>query len=107
MLHTDPTEELICLAATLDRPAVLRQIRNFRAGFPIDFTAEYLEFLDRAIRAIPSQGASHYACWDHELGQALCGFTFTRQDGVTPVDGELSCPECVREKRLAAEQWPG
>jgi hypothetical protein len=32
---------------------------------------------------VPSQrGASHYAYWDrHGLGEALCGFTFTREDG--------------------------
>jgi hypothetical protein len=57
----------------------------------------------------PSQrGASHYAYWDrHGFGEALCGFTFTREDGVTAIAGEPSCPECVGEKRLAEEMRPG
>jgi hypothetical protein len=59
------------------------------------------------VRAAPSRGASHYAWWDrHDFGQALCGFTFTRDDGVSPAGGEPSCPECVREKRLSAGHQP-
>jgi hypothetical protein len=54
------------------------------------------------------QGGSHYASWDgHGFGEALCGLTFTREDGVTPLTGEPSCRECVREKRLAGEMRPG
>jgi hypothetical protein len=63
----------------------------------------------RRLLVAPSQrGASHYAYWDrHGFGEALCGFTFTREDGVTAIAGEPSCPECVREKRLAEEMRPG
>jgi hypothetical protein len=59
------------------------------------------------VTAAPSLGTSHYAYWDDEFGQALCGFTFTCEDGATPIDGEPSCFVCVREMRLAVEQRPG
>jgi hypothetical protein len=60
------------------------------------------------VEAPSAQGGSHYASSDrHGFGEALCGFTFTREDGVTPVTGEPSCRECVREKRLAEETRPG
>lgn len=60
------------------------------------------------VKAAPSRGTSHYAWWDgHDFGQALCGFTFTRDNGVTPAAGEPTCPQCVREKRLSAVQQPG
>jgi hypothetical protein len=59
------------------------------------------------VRAKPSLGASHYAWWDsHGFGQALCGLTFTEDDGVTPAEGEPSCRECVREKRLVSDYPP-
>jgi hypothetical protein len=57
------------------------------------------------IRAVPSRGESHYAQIRGDFGEALCGLTFTREDGVTPVTGQPSCPVCVREKRLA-DQLP-
>jgi hypothetical protein len=61
-----------------------------------------------AVRAALSRGTSHYAYWDrHDFGHALCGFTFTREDGVSLAAGEPSCPECVREKRLSEEMPPG
>jgi len=48
------------------------------------------------------QAPSHHAYWDsHGFGHALCGFTFTEEDGVAPVSGEPSCRECAREKRMA------
>jgi hypothetical protein len=43
MLQPEQVEELICLVSALDRPALVRQFREFRAAFPIDFTAEFLE----------------------------------------------------------------
>jgi hypothetical protein len=54
------------------------------------------------VMTVPSRGTSHYAWWDrHEFGHAFCGFTFTPEDGVTPVHGEPSCMVCSREQRLA------
>lgn len=46
MLHPDQVEELICLVSSLDRAALVRQFREFRAGFPIDFTPEFLQATD-------------------------------------------------------------
>lgn len=46
MLHPDQVEELICLVSSLDRPALVRQFREFRASFPIDFTPEFLQATD-------------------------------------------------------------
>ena len=43
MLATQQIEELICLVATLDRPGLVRQFKTYKATFPIDFTAEFLE----------------------------------------------------------------
>lgn len=43
MLACDPVEELICFVAALDRPALVRQIQDYRASFPLDFTDDFLE----------------------------------------------------------------
>ena len=43
MLQTHQIEELICLVAALDRPALIRQIRHYRASFPVDFTQQFLD----------------------------------------------------------------
>ena len=42
MLASDQVEELICLVAAMDRPALIRQVHAYRATFPIDFTDEFL-----------------------------------------------------------------
>lgn len=42
MLASDQVEELICLVASLDRQALVRQIQAYRATFPLDFTDEFL-----------------------------------------------------------------
>ena len=46
MLQPEQVEELICLVASLDRPALVRQFREFRASFPLDFTPEFLATTD-------------------------------------------------------------
>jgi hypothetical protein len=46
MLQPHQVEELICLVSALDRPALVRQFREFRASFPIDFTPEFLATTD-------------------------------------------------------------
>ena len=46
MLQPEQVEELICLVAALDRPALVRQFRQFRTTFPLDFTAEFLDTTD-------------------------------------------------------------
>ena len=43
MLHADQVEELLCLVATLDRPALIRQFQSYPATFPIDFTRDFLD----------------------------------------------------------------
>jgi len=43
MLQAHQLEELICLVAVLDRPTLIRHIRNYRASFPVDFTDDFLE----------------------------------------------------------------
>jgi hypothetical protein len=42
MLQSHQVEELMCLASSLDRPALIRQFSSYRASFPVDFTAEFL-----------------------------------------------------------------
>ena len=42
MLASHQIDELICLVAALDRPALIRQIQAYRASFPLDFTDEFL-----------------------------------------------------------------
>ncbi len=46
MLQPEHVEELICLAASLDRPALVRQFGEIDASFPIDFTPEFLQQTD-------------------------------------------------------------
>ena len=43
MLQAHQVEELICLVSALDRPALMRHIREYRATFPVDFTTEFLD----------------------------------------------------------------
>jgi len=43
MLPIQQIEELIALINQMDRPALLRQFNEYRATFPLDFTAEFLE----------------------------------------------------------------
>ena len=43
MLQAHQLDELICLVAVLDRPTLIRHIRNYRASFPVDFTDDFLE----------------------------------------------------------------
>lgn len=42
MLASAQVEELICLVAALDRPAIVSQLHSFQASFPIDFTEDFL-----------------------------------------------------------------
>ena len=46
MLAPEQVEELICLVSCLDRPALVAQFSEFDAGFPVDFTPEFLEQTD-------------------------------------------------------------
>ena len=46
MLQPQQVEELICLVSSMDRPALVRRFREFRATFPIDFTADFLATAD-------------------------------------------------------------
>lgn len=46
MLHPEQMEELICLASSLDRAALVRQFHEFRATFPIDFTPDFFQTTD-------------------------------------------------------------
>lgn len=43
MLHPQQVEELVQLVCAMDREALVRQFQHYRAHFPIDFTAEFLE----------------------------------------------------------------
>ena len=43
MLEANQVEELICLVSAMDRPALVRQFRDYRATFPVDFTEEFLQ----------------------------------------------------------------
>ena len=49
MLQSHQVEELMCLVSALDRDALVRQFKTYRAAFPIDFTSDFLEHepLDR------------------------------------------------------------
>ena len=46
MLQPQQVEELICVVSALDRAALARQFREFRATFPLDFTPEFLATAD-------------------------------------------------------------
>ena len=43
MLQSHQVEELISLVCAMDRAALVRQIREYRASFPLDFTPEFLD----------------------------------------------------------------
>ncbi|HZN65216.1 MAG TPA: hypothetical protein VFB66_07915 [Tepidisphaeraceae bacterium] len=43
MLEANQVEELICLVSAMDRPALVRHFREYRANFPVDFTDQFLE----------------------------------------------------------------
>lgn len=43
MLLPQEIDELICLIATLDRPTLVRQMRDYPTHFPLDFTPDFLE----------------------------------------------------------------
>ena len=45
MLQSHQVEELICLVASMDKPALTRQFLTFRGNFPVDFTPEFLDRL--------------------------------------------------------------
>jgi hypothetical protein len=42
MLHLDQVEELMQVVHALDREALLEQLQSYDAGFPLDFTPEFL-----------------------------------------------------------------
>ena len=42
MLLPQQVEELLCLVATLDRPALTHLFMTFSGTFPVDFTPEFL-----------------------------------------------------------------
>jgi hypothetical protein len=43
MLQPHQLEELLCLIAAMDRPTLVRQLRNYPATFPLDFTEQFLQ----------------------------------------------------------------
>ena len=43
MLDASQVEELICLVSAMDRPELVRQFRDYRATFPLDFTETFLQ----------------------------------------------------------------
>jgi hypothetical protein len=45
MLQSEQVEELITLVSSLDRAALVTHLRTYRANFPVDFTADYLNRL--------------------------------------------------------------
>jgi len=67
--------------------------RTVRTPAPPDHRPPYNGQPAEAMKVnAPSQrGASRYAYWDrHGFGEALCGFAFTREDGITAIAGEPS-----------------
>ena len=71
MPQSETVEELVCLISSMDRPALTRQLLEFHAAFPIDFTPEFLrEQTDERLRhllfalCIQSQ---------HVPAEAVCG----------------------------------
>ena len=46
MLQPHQVEELISIVAAMDRPTLARQLRDYRANFPVDFTPQFLETAD-------------------------------------------------------------
>jgi hypothetical protein len=45
MLQPHQIEDLIALVSGLDRDALVTHLRTYRANFPVDFTADYLNRL--------------------------------------------------------------
>ena len=45
MLQSNQIEELMTLVCGLDRDALVHHLRTYRANFPVDFTADYLNKL--------------------------------------------------------------
>ena len=43
MLQSHQIEELMTLVSGLDRAALVNHFRTYRASFPVDFTADYLD----------------------------------------------------------------
>jgi len=43
MTKSDQLEELVHLISGMGRKAIIEQLRNYRASFPVDFTPQYLE----------------------------------------------------------------
>ena len=43
MLQSHQIEELMTLVSSLDRAALVNHFRTYRASFPVDFTADYLD----------------------------------------------------------------
>ena len=43
MLQPHQVEELICLVSAMDRTELVRQFRNYRAPFRVDFTDSFLQ----------------------------------------------------------------
>jgi hypothetical protein len=46
MLHAQQVEELLCLVSRMDRATIARRLTDMRAGFPIDFTPQFIETTD-------------------------------------------------------------
>ncbi|HWB53385.1 MAG TPA: hypothetical protein VG722_04305 [Tepidisphaeraceae bacterium] len=42
MLYSQEIEDLLCLVASLDRPALIHQFKTCQAPFPLDFTDDFL-----------------------------------------------------------------
>ncbi len=45
MMSATQVEELICLVSAMDRPQLIRRFGGHRAGFPVDFTSDFLNTL--------------------------------------------------------------
>ena len=43
MMQPQQVEDLIVLVSSLDKPALLRQFREYPASFPVDFTPDFLD----------------------------------------------------------------
>ena len=43
MLQSHQVEELMALVAVMDRPTLVRRLRDYRSRFPLDFTPRFLE----------------------------------------------------------------
>jgi hypothetical protein len=43
MLQPQQVEDLIVLVSSLDKPALIRQFREYPASFPVDFTCDFLD----------------------------------------------------------------